>query len=101
MRKFFLVIGSILLLLIGAAHAQQKDVTGTVTDATGTPVPNASIRIKGTKTGTSADANGQFHIKAAANTVLIVSGIGFETREVPVGSGPTVQVRLSQDTRAL
>ena len=101
MRKFFLVIGSILLLLIGAVHAQQKDVTGTVTDATGTPVPNASIRIKGTKTGTSADANGQFKIKASANTVLIVSGIGFETREVTVGNAATVEVRLPQDTRAL
>jgi TonB-dependent starch-binding outer membrane protein SusC len=59
MRKSFLVIGSILLLLIGTAHAQSKKVTGKVTDASGLAIPNASVKIKGTNTGTTADENPQ------------------------------------------
>jgi TonB-linked SusC/RagA family outer membrane protein len=101
MRKFLLMTGGLLCLLVTATFGQTKQVTGSVTDISGSPIPNASIRIKGTKTGTSADASGNFTIMASPSTVLIISGIGFETREVTVGNLTKVTVQLPQDNRSL
>src|SRR6516162_8138758 len=100
MRKFLLMTGGLLCLLVTATFGQTKQVTGSVTDISGSPIPNASIRIKGTKTGTSADASGNFTIMASPSTVLIISGIGFETREVTVGNLTKVTVQLPQDNRS-
>ena len=101
MRKFLFMIGSILLFSVMAVRAQSKVVTGKVTDATGAPIPGASIRIKGVRSGTSADATGSFSITAPESATLIISGIGFETKEVKFGSLNNLTVQLSQDARAL
>ena len=101
MRKFFLVIGSILLLLIGSAQAQSKKVTGKVTDANGSPVPNASVKIKGTNTGTTADENGLFSLSVPAKATLIISGVGFEPKEITVGSLENLSVALKASNSAL
>lgn len=91
--------GILLLVTIGL-HAQTTVVTGKVTDMTGTPVPAATIRIKGGKGGTSADFQGSFTLKCSPNATLIISGIGYETREVRVTSG-TVNVSLNTDSKSL
>jgi TonB-linked SusC/RagA family outer membrane protein len=80
-----------LIVLLGVtlfAFSQPKIITGKVTDATGLPVPFASVRIKATKIGVSADADGNFTIKAKEGETLIISGTGITNKEVPVtGSG--------------
>lgn len=97
----------IALLLLAAcvcffpALAQEKTITGKITEANGSPIPNASIRVKGSKTGTSADASGSFTIKAAANAVLVVSAIGYETREFNVANESTITITLAVDNKAL
>ncbi|GGB13359.1 SusC/RagA family TonB-linked outer membrane protein [Puia dinghuensis] len=73
-----------LLLMSNGLFAQTSDVTGRVTDATGSPIPNATIRVKGVKGGTSADANGSFKIRAAGNATLVISAVGFEQTEIAV-----------------
>lgn len=70
-------------------------VTGKVVDSLGESLPGASVKIKGTNTGTVADANGRFTLDAPANTVLIISYIGFETREVTVSGNSPVTIVLS------
>ncbi|MBZ5857804.1 TonB-dependent receptor [Flavihumibacter profundi] len=72
----------------GEEFLQQK-VTGRVTDAAGNPIPGASIRIKGTSGGTSADNAGNFSITVPENALLIISSVGFEDMEVSV-SGKTI-----------
>ncbi|TKK69813.1 SusC/RagA family TonB-linked outer membrane protein [Ilyomonas limi] len=86
----------------GFAQETQKTVTGTVTDSTGTPVANASVLIKGTKTGTQTASNGTFSLNVPAGaTTLVVSSIGFENEEVPIGDGSvTVTLKASSESLA-
>ncbi len=65
--------------------SKNRVVTGKVTDNNGNPVSFASIRVKGTNTGISADANGAYSTKVNSNTILIISAAGFKEMEVPVG----------------
>ncbi len=74
--------------------AVQQEVTGQVLDDGGQPLPGASIIIKGTTTGTTTDFDGNFAIDAADGDTLVVSYIGFDTKEVVV-SGSTVNVTLN------
>jgi TonB-linked SusC/RagA family outer membrane protein len=76
--------------------AQSRSITGTVTDANGKPVPFASVTVKGTKNGVTADAEGKFILKnVGAGATLTITSVGFENREVSVGSNETVSVSLT------
>jgi TonB-linked SusC/RagA family outer membrane protein len=73
------------------------NVKGKVVDGNGQPLPGATIKIKGTSTGVSADINGAFSIDAPDDkSILVVSFVGFLTKEVPVGSGSFLTVTLSE-----
>src|ERR1700722_817476 len=100
MRKNRHFLTGVLLLVTMGLHAQTTLVTGTVKDVTGSPIPSATIRIKNAKGGTSSDMQGVFSIKAAVNTELLISGIGYETKEVKV-TGATVTVVLNTDSKSL
>ncbi len=91
--------GALMLLLMVVAQsvfAQGKTVTGKVTDSKdGSPVPNASITIKGTSKGTTTDQGGNFRIAIDNNsTVLVISSVGFGTKEVSVGEQTTLAITL-------
>ena len=93
MRKFF----SLLMILIFSAvsvFAQNRTVTGTVTDETGAPIERASIRVKGSKTGVAADGAGNFSISAAPGSTLVFSGVGVTGQEVRVGNQSVVNISL-------
>ncbi|HLI93833.1 MAG TPA: carboxypeptidase-like regulatory domain-containing protein, partial [Puia sp.] len=81
--------------------AQTSEVSGRVTDPTGSPIPNATIRVKGVRGGTSADANGNFKIRAAGNATLIISAIGFEQTEIPIDHRTSVTIGLKSSNLAL
>ena len=83
---------AMLLLITTLASAQNRTITGTVTDENGDAVPGASVRIKGTRTGVAADNNGQFKIQAKSGDVLVVSGAGVTPTETIVGSGNEVTI---------
>ena len=103
MRKLHCLLVGILLLIGGGLFAQTTEVSGKITDPTGSPIPNATIRIKASKgvAGTTADGQGAFTLKVKPGTELIISAIGYETREVKVGSSPTVSVTLNTDSKSL
>jgi TonB-linked SusC/RagA family outer membrane protein len=85
----------IMLMLIGVlAFSQNRQVTGIVTDDKGVPIENASVRVKGSKTGVAADANGNFRISVSPGATLIFSGVGITPREVAVGNQSTIDVSL-------
>lgn len=102
MRKLHCLLVGILLLIGEGLLAQTTEVSGKITDLTGTPIPNATIRIKSSKsaTGTSADAQGSFTIKVKPNSELIISAIGYETKEVKA-TGSTLAVVLNTDSKSL
>jgi TonB-dependent starch-binding outer membrane protein SusC len=86
-----------LLVLANFVFAQTKTVTGKVTDSKdGTPVPNASVNIKGTDRGTTTDAAGNFRIAVEGNsTVLVISSVGFGRQEITVGAQTEIAVGLT------
>ena len=94
MRKILFLWMSILILTISGVYAQKREVTGKVTDATGNPIPGASIKVRGEKGGTSADANGNFKMDVSPNATLEVSGVGYEPQDVPVKNLTNISVSL-------
>ena len=100
MRKF-LMLSALLLLYSVLTFAQSREVTGTVTNASGQPIPLATVKIKGARAGTSADQNGVFTIKIAPQTTLIISAIGYENKEISAGDRTSFSVQLSQDNKSL
>jgi TonB-linked SusC/RagA family outer membrane protein len=103
MRKLHcLLVGMLLLIGEGLLAQTTMEVSGKITDPTGGPIPNASIRIKSARStsGTSADANGAFTIKVKPGSELIISAIGYEAKEVKVESS-TLMITLNTDSRSL
>src|SRR5580658_8592733 len=100
MRKFKHLMVCVLLLTATGAFAQTKQITGKVVDPTGAPIPGATIKVKGAKNGTSAGADGIFKLMAPENGTLIISGIGYESKEVKA-TATNFTVQLNQDSRSL
>jgi iron complex outermembrane receptor protein len=90
MKKLFFILTLIFTISIAA---QEIQVSGVVTDGSNGPLAGASILVKGTQNGVSADFDGKFTIKAKVGDVLLVSFIGFETQSITV-KGNTVNVSL-------
>ncbi|SEG20168.1 SusC/RagA family TonB-linked outer membrane protein [Flavobacterium urumqiense] len=89
--------GFLLLLVILVAQitfAQERAVSGTVSDNAGLPLPGVSVLVKGTKTGTQTDFDGKYSIKASSSQVLIFTYIGMKTQEIVAGSS-SVNVKLA------
>ena len=82
------------------AVQQTKKITGTVSDAMG-PVIGASVVIKGTSTGVATDFDGNFSLNASQGQTLVVSYIGYLTREVKVDSRTSYQITLEEDKKML
>lgn len=76
------------------ATAQQ--ITGSVSDDNGIPLPGASIVIEGTSDGTTTNFDGNFTIDASQGSTLVISYVGYESKEIVVGSSP-INVQLISD----
>src|SRR5580765_3800588 len=100
MRKF-LSLFAVLVLCSVLAFAQTKVVKGKVTDAQGQPIPFSTIRVKDTKVGTAADADGNFSIKAKTGDVLTISGAGIASKEVTVTDAAEQDIQVVRGTAAL
>lgn len=96
MRKFITLLVVIFATqLQQRAYAQERSVTGTVVSSENVPVVGASVLIKGTQTGTQTDNNGKFAIQAAKGQVLVISFVGFQSKQVTVGESNTINIILS------
>lgn len=85
-----LLMSSALCTVCTVASAQQVNVNGIVKDATGETVIGASVMVKGTKTGTVTDFDGNFHVECAPGSTLVISYIGYQTQEVKAADGMNV-----------
>lgn len=80
----------------------QKQISGKVTDENGMPLPGATVLEKGTNNGVSTDFDGIYNLKISKkSTTLVVSFIGYETKEVEVLKGGTVNVILKESVTGL
>ena len=101
MRKLMLLMG--VLFFAGAQLiAQQRTVTGKVTDANGLPIPNASVVIKGTTTGTTTSADGFYSLPVSSNAkTLVVSSVGLAAIEISIGNKAVINASLQSADKSL
>lgn len=79
--------------------AQQKNVTGKVTDSSGLPLPGVSVAIKGTTNGTITDSNGNYTFNnLPENATLVYSFVGMKTQEKPVGGKAQINIVLQEES---
>src|SRR6476469_1023849 len=96
--KLLKLTGCVMLFLLcsfQSLFAQNRTVTGTITDQTGKGVPGVTVTVKGTKTATQTDANGTYRISASDNATLVFSSVGFETQEMPVAGRSSFDISLN------
>lgn len=84
------------LTFISTAFAQEKTISGNVSDDTG-PLPGVSIIIKGTTKGTETDFDGNYAIQAKVGDVLVFSFVGMTTQERKVGNQNVINVKMVTD----
>lgn len=89
---------ALMLVFIGAsAIAQEQTVSGTIRDAAdNSPLPGVSVRIKGTKTGTTTNSAGLFSIKASKGQVLVFSFLGYKPVEMTVGDNKVINLNMTE-----
>lgn len=78
-----------------------RTVSGTVIDETGEPVIGANIRVKNSTTGAVTDIDGRFSLDVSSDAILIISYIGYTSKEVPVNGRTTLDIKLEDDAQAL
>lgn len=76
-------------------------VSGTVTDATGSPIPGVTVSVPGTTTGTATDLEGKYSLSVPEGSTLVFSFIGYETQRVTVGDQSVINITLEEDMASL
>lgn len=93
---------ALLLLLSGPAMAQERTVSGKITDASdGSGIPGANILVKGTMSGTTSDFDGNYKLSVPEDAILVISFIGYTSAEEVVGSRSVIDVQLDLDIEEL
>jgi TonB-linked SusC/RagA family outer membrane protein len=97
MRKFLILLTCLFFALMQLT-AQNRSISGRVTDEKGTPIINASVLVKGTKFGTVTGADGLFTIAVSPKaSKLVISSVDMVATEVAIGSEPVISVSLKRD----
>ena len=103
-RKIFLLLIA-LWSTTSLLWAQNKQISGTVTDEKGTPLPGVSVQIKSTTRGVATDFDGKYSIEASQGNVLLFSSMGYASQEKTIGKGGgnslIINVQLKEDTEEL
>lgn len=101
MRKLLMLLVAV-VLCIGLAHAQNRTVTGKVTDETGSPIPNASVLIKGKSIGTTTNAEGSFSLTLPPDArILVITAVGMEISEVNIGDRGVFEITMQAANKSL
>ena len=101
MRKLVMLIMAI-TLSVSHLWAQERTITGKVTDDKGAPIPGASVIVKGTNSGTTTNADGVFSISVPAKaTTLVVSSINMQDVEIVIGNQSVLNVTLQTSAKNL
>ena len=99
-RRLFLL--TLFSFLIVESYAQNKTISGTVTDFTGEPVIGASVLVNGTTNGTITDLNGKFSLSnVPIKGTITITYIGYKKQEVSVAGNTNFKITLQEDTETL
>ncbi|MFS4454985.1 SusC/RagA family TonB-linked outer membrane protein [Maribacter sp. 2304DJ31-5] len=100
-QKFAWMLTPLLVFFISFSYAQEKTVSGTVTDQSGLPLPGVSIVEVGTTNGTQTDFDGNYAINVEEGQVLRFSYVGQKTVDRTVGTSNTISIQMEEDAQAL
>ena len=95
--KFSGILTLFLAFVVQLSFAQDKTVSGVVSDENGLPLPSATVAVKGTSNGTTTDFDGNYSISTSAGDVLTFSYVGYSTKEVTVGASNSINISLVPD----
>lgn len=102
MKKRALLFFTVLMVSVTLTYAQQRQITGKVTSADGSPIPFATVQIKGTNSGTTSDQQGSFKLTVTgANPVLVVRSVGYATVDYTIGSSSAFTIQLKEEDKNL
>ncbi|MEK7200032.1 MAG: carboxypeptidase-like regulatory domain-containing protein, partial [Bacteroidota bacterium] len=98
-----ILMGLFACLLVTSSQAQNKTISGKVTDAKdGSPLLGASVVVKGSKLGTQTGADGTFRIAVPSSvTTLVISSVGFASQEINIQNKTSVEVSLKATNEQL
>ena len=99
--KFSLILTLCIVFVTHLSIAQQKSISGTVSDESGIPLTGVNILVKGTTTVTQADFDGKYTISAKAGDILSFTYVGLKSQEVTVGASNTINVSMQEDASLL
>ena len=92
-KKFNGILMLLLALVVQISFAQEKTISGTVSDETG-PLPGVNVIVKGTSNGTQTDFDGNYMLKSNVGDVLVFSFVGMTTIEKTVGASNTINATM-------
>jgi Ca-activated chloride channel family protein len=101
-RHMKYILSCLLLSVITISFVPSpRTIKGRVTDDSGHPLAYASIVVKSTGKGVATAADGSFSLQAGDNDVLLVSYVGFVTKEIKAGKKNYLEIQLQPDAAAL
>jgi TonB-linked SusC/RagA family outer membrane protein len=95
--KFTRICTSFVLFFALTLSAYAQQISGTVADENGVPLPGATVLVQGTSNGVSTDFDGNYSISASQGDTLVFSFVGYSSQSVVVGSSATINVSLQPD----
>ena len=99
--KFNGILTLILAFVVQITFAQDKTVSGTVSDESGMPVAGVNIIVQGTSSGTQSDFDGNYSIMVNEGSILAFSYVGYTAVSRTVGSSDTINVTIAEDVAQL
>ncbi|WP_417873117.1 SusC/RagA family TonB-linked outer membrane protein [Xanthomarina gelatinilytica] len=99
--KFSGILTLFLAFVVQFTFAQEKTISGTVSDENGLPLPGVNIIVKGTTNGTQTDFDGNYSITASTGDVLSYSFVGYTKKEMTVGASNNISFSMTPDVTAI
>lgn len=96
-----LILNVLVFLSAAQMMFSQNLITGTVSDASGLPLPGATVAVENTQRGTSTDFDGKFSIEAEAGEILVISFVGYKTIKITVSDNDAYSIVLEDDAAQL
>ncbi len=101
LRYFIFGVG-LMFFNLNIGHAQEMEVSGTVTSSKGTPLPGATVRVKSTSVGTKTEENGKYQLTVSSSEdTLIFSIVGFQNKITPIAGRSVINIQLSTSSEGL
>ena len=100
--KFSGILTLLLAFVVQLTFAQEKTISGTVSDNSGLPLPGVNIIVKGTSNGTQSDFDGNYTVNANVGQSLVFSYVGFNSAERAVTAATSnISLQLTEDAAVL